>query len=168
MKKISLIILFSIVFNLKNIGGGTTDNVHYYYNHWKNKLKNNNVENVHGENVRTLNLECFINAIIFVETRGSNVHNPKENAIGYLQIRPVMVQDVNRIVGYNKFKHSDAWDKNKSIEMFKIYQDYYNPNWDWEKGARIWNGGPTGDRKQATLVYWEKVNLKLNAENIQC
>ena len=32
---------------------------------------------------------------------------------------------------------------------------------DWETLARIHNGGPRGDNKQATLKYWERVQEKL-------
>lgn len=169
MKKISLIILLTIIFNLKKSGNNDNVNVRLL-----DKLKND-IEN--AENVQTKETveidpdclrDCLIKSIIHVETRGHNVHNDKEDAIGYLQIRPVMINDVNRIIGWDKYKHSDAWDKNKSIEIFMLYQDYYNPEWDLERAARIWNGGPSGDRKSATLKYWGKVQENLNFHNIQC
>jgi hypothetical protein len=30
-----------------------------------------------------------------------------------------------------------------------------------EEAARIWNGGPTGHRKLATVTYWNKVKKHL-------
>ena len=103
----------------------------------------------------------FITSIIQKETKFNNVINHKENAVGYLQIRPIMVHDINRIVGYKKFTLNDRWNKEKSIKMFIIYQNYYNPDWDFEKGARIWNGGPDGHLQNDTFAYWEDVEKTL-------
>lgn len=106
--------------------------------------------------------EIFIDAIIYKETKHNNLINHKENAVGYLQIRPIMIRDINRIVGYKKFNLKDRWNKKKSIQMFVIYQDYYNPEWDFEIGAKIWNGGPTGYLKNETNKYWEDINDYIN------
>ena len=32
---------------------------------------------------------------------------------------------------------------------------------DWATCARVWNGGPKGASKTATLAYWAKVEAKL-------
>lgn len=97
----------------------------------------------------------FIDAIMYRESRrNSDSYNVGENAAGILQIRPIMIKDVNRIVGYNKFTLNDRWNINKSIEIFTTYQDHYNPEWDFERGSRIWNGGPDGSDQNSTLTYW--------------
>ena len=62
----------------------------------------------------------------------------REGAIGAYQIRPIMVATVNQIVGYNKYYLQDRTDSVKSVEMFMIYQNYYNPSWDEMKAALLW------------------------------
>jgi len=103
----------------------------------------------------------LIDAIIYVESRGDiNAHNIKEDAVGCLQIRPIMLREVNRLLGYNKYKLADRWNKEKSIEMFNIIKEHTkNPT--NEKLARNWNGGCYGYKKQSTLKYWYKVKEQL-------
>ena len=82
--------------------------------------------------------------------------NKKENAAGLLQIRPIMIRDVNRIVGYKKYTLNDRYNFSKSLEIFYIIQDHYNPEYDIEKAARIWNGGPDGIYQSSTINYYNK------------
>lgn len=109
----------------------------------------------------------LIQALIMVESSGNNsAYNEKEDAVGCLQIRRVMVKDVNRILkkqGKDKqFKLKDRWDCDKAVEMFEIYTDYYHPDADDETIARGWNGGPGGHKKQATEKYWSKVRSHID------
>ena len=103
----------------------------------------------------------LIDAIIYVERRGdTKAHNIKEDAVGCLQIRPIMLREVNRLLGYNKYKLADRWSKAKSIEMFNVIKQHTtNPT--NEKLARNWNGGWNGYKKQSTLKYWHKVKEQL-------
>ena len=111
--------------------------------------------------VRSIPKNNLIDAIIYVESRGDvNAYNAKENAVGCLQIRPIMLREVNRLLGYNKYKLTDRWNKVKSIEMFNVIkQNTTNPT--NEKLARNWNGGWNGYKKQSTLKYWYKVKEQL-------
>ncbi len=106
-----------------------------------------------------------IDAIIFVESGDNdNAYCEPEDAVGCLQIRQTMVDDVNRILKRKKsstrYSYNDRWDRELSIEMFTIYCNYYNLT-TAEEMARCWNGGPRGYKKRATQVYWNKVELKL-------
>ena len=111
--------------------------------------------------VRTIPKNNLIDAIIYVESRGdTNAHNISEDAVGCLQIRPIMLREVNRLLGYNKYKLADRWNKQKSIEMFNVIKEHTtNPT--NEKLARNWNGGWSGYKKQSTLKYWHKVKEQL-------
>ena len=111
--------------------------------------------------VRSIPKNNLIDAIIYVESRGDvNAYNAKENAVGCLQIRPIMLREVNRLLGYNKYKLTDRWNKVKSIEMFNVIkQNTTNPT--NENLARNWNGGWNGYKKQSTLKYWQKVKEQL-------
>ena len=103
----------------------------------------------------------LIDAIIYVESRGNTkAYNISEDAVGCLQIRPIMLKEVNRLLGYNKYKLSDRWSKDKSIEMFNVIKEHTTNPTD-EKLARNWNGGWNGYKKKSTLKYWYKVKQQL-------
>ena len=111
--------------------------------------------------VRTIPKNNLIEAIMYVESRGDiNAYNAKENAVGCLQIRPIMLREVNRLLGYNKYKLTDRWNKEKSIQMFNVIKEHTTNPTD-EKLARNWNGGWNGYKKQSTLKYWHKVKQQL-------
>jgi len=108
----------------------------------------------------------LINALIMVESSGNDsAYNAMEDAVGCLQIRPIMVREVNRILRKQddprRFKMKDRWDRDKSLEMFDIWQAFHHSNSDHEKIARNWNGGPKGWKKESTAYYWEKVQKHL-------
>jgi len=104
----------------------------------------------------------LISAIIQVESGGDTLaYNSKEDAVGCLQIRPIMVREVNRLLGKDSFTLSDRRSKAKSIQMFNILR-LHTKNPTNEKLARNWNGGYTGHKKQSTIKYWNKVKNNLN------
>ena len=108
----------------------------------------------------------IIDALMLVESSNNDsAHNISEDAVGCLQIRQTMVDDVNRILRRNKknirFTYDDRWCRYKSVSMFKIYCRHYNLT-TAEEIARCWNGGPKGLYNPATAVYWEKVQSIIN------
>ena len=109
----------------------------------------------------------LLSALMMVESRNDDsAYAPGEDAVGCLQIRKTMVDDVNRILNrqgknYN-FTYEDRWSRQKSIMMFEIYCDHYNLT-EPEEIARCWNGGPRGMNKEATSYYWEKVQNYLDS-----
>ena len=119
---------------------------------------------------KTPSIEPLIDALIMVESLGNDsaigdVHMG-EPSVGVLQIRPIMVREVNRILklkrsGY-KFKRKDRFSREKSIEMFMIWYEFHHKDSDYEKISRSWNGGPKGHRNNRTLHYWKKVQQELN------
>ena len=108
----------------------------------------------------------IIDALMLVESgNNDSAHNISEDAVGCLQIRQTMVDDVNRILKRNKknirFTYDDRWCRYKSVSMFKIYCRHYNLT-TAEEIARCWNGGPKGLYNPSTAVYWEKVQNIIN------
>lgn len=75
--------------------------------------------------------------------------------VGILQISKILVDDCNRIIGKKKYKYEHRYNKQASIEMFYIIQNYYNPSWDIEKAIRIWNGGPNYSKKKTDGYFRE-------------
>ena len=109
--------------------------------------------------------KSLIDALILVESSGrENAYNKKEDAVGCLQIRPVMVREVNRILKrlgrVERFTKEDRWDCGQSREMFYIWRNYHHKNSSDEVIARCWNGGPRGYKKRSTEYYWNKVQLQ--------
>ncbi len=115
----------------------------------------------------------LLNALIFVESRGNDSaigdrHLVGNEAVGALQIRPIMVKEVNRICkrigSHQRFTLKDRFDRQKSIHMFMIWKEFHHKDSDAEKIARNWNGGPKGYKISRTEKYWLKVEKQLNDE----
>ena len=99
--------------------------------------------------------DTFTEALIWVESKGEEKAVGKKDDIGVLQITPILLRDCNRIVGYEKYYLNDRYDRDKSIEMFNIIQDHYNPQHDFHWALKLWNSG-------APLSYHRKVMDKYN------
>jgi hypothetical protein len=102
-------------------------------------------------------------AIIQVESRGNDsAYNKSEDAVGCLQIRPIMVREVNRLLKIRgeerRYTLKDRWNRQKSIEMFLVFNRNIS---NFEEQCRRWNGGHNGMKKTATIKYWNKVKKKL-------
>ena len=114
-------------------------------------------------------ITSLIDALIIVESQGNDSAvgdtHLSEPSIGVLQIRPIMVKEVNRILKMKGTKHrykmSDRWDREKSIEMFRIWQEFHHDDSNYEEIARSWNGGPKGPKNPKTYSYWKKVENQL-------
>jgi hypothetical protein len=104
---------------------------------------------------REITLRRTFWAVAWVESKGDpRAVNRREQAVGIVQIRPIMVRDVNRIVGRGKYNLSDRTDVERSYEMFRTFSRYYAPRGTPEIWSRNWNGGPKGSQKQTTAAYW--------------
>ena len=104
----------------------------------------------------------FVCAVAMVESGGDpSICNEREDAVGILQIRPVMVREVNRIGG-GGFTLDDRWNVCKSLAMFRIHERHgIGVDGSHESVARTWNGGPRGMGKDGTEIYWTKVKRRL-------
>ena len=125
---------------------------------WENQIWDFNLSN---------NTTHLLSAIMYVESSyNDSAYNSYEDAVGCLQIRKCMVNDINRILIRQKsdlrFTYDDRWLRNKSIKMFDIYCKYYNLT-TAEEIARCWNGGPRGMSKPLTATYWKKVQENLDS-----
>lgn len=115
--------------------------------------------------VDTVKRDLLLEAMIIVESNGNDScigdRNLGRPSVGCLQIRPIMVREVNRILRKQKIKKkytlNDRYSRKKSIEMFYIWRDYHHSEDSDEVIARCWNGGPKGWKKKSTRYYWIKV-----------
>jgi len=110
-------------------------------------------------------MDSLIHAMIQVESRDNDsAYCASEDAVGCLQIRPIMVKEVNRIckrLGIEKtYELQDRWSRPESIQMLKIFARFYKLN-SFEDVARCWNGGPRGMTYASTEGYWNKVQNEM-------
>ena len=118
----------------------------------------------------------LVSALILVESRGNDSaigdrHIVGGEAVGALQIRPIMVREVNRILKIQKsdkrYTLKDRYDREKTIEMFYVWKNFHHKDSDFETIARNWNGGPKGYKNSRTLKYWSKVQKELDDTTIR-
>lgn len=123
-------------------------------------------------------------AVWSVESSRSLDPPPGDNgkAVGPLQIWEVTAADANRIANLTKrpkgattqsgeapLSGKATWssaDRNSleaSVEIFVVISMHYTPSADPELVCRRWNGGPTGEKKDATLAYWHRCQLALES-----
>ena len=112
-------------------------------------------------------------AIVTVESGGNAQAYSPGGAVGIAQIRQVCLADCNRIARQKgldlRFAPADRFDPDKARQMWDLYLSYYGEQYERETGqpptdevyARIWNGGPSGWRKDSTLEYWGRVQAFL-------
>lgn len=108
----------------------------------------------------------LLEAMIQVESRGNEAAIGDTHmdvpSIGVLQIRPIMVKEVNRILGKEVYTLEDRASREKSIEMFEVWKNHHHKNSSDEKIARCWNGGPLGYKYSGTDHYWAKVQSEMH------
>ena len=110
----------------------------------------------------------LVDAIHQVETSGrlGPIKGDGGAALGPLQIHKACWIDANMPDG----SYADCADLKYAKRVFARYMARYaterrlgRPVTDQDR-ARIWNGGPNGYKKSATVKYWLKVRKELNGE----
>lgn len=99
--------------------------------------------------------DYMIQALIIVESEGDPHAVGKTNDLGILQITPIYVKEVNRILKEERYDLSDRTNIYKSLEMFEVYQEHHNPDKDILTAIKIHNTG-------AGKWYIDKVMNQLN------
>jgi hypothetical protein len=108
-----------------------------------------------------MNLNSLISALMIVESSNNDLAiGDQGRAIGCLQIHKAVVLDVNRITG-SHYRWEAMTNRVAARAVCQAYLTHYGRGATIEQLARRWNGGPTGDRKAATVAYWAKVKKEL-------
>lgn len=151
MKKYLFLILLVVCFVIKadEFGHGLVYETEYYMEQHK--------------------MEELLDAIRKVESQNGKYLIGKNKEFGPYQMKNIVIDDVNRILGKNIYEYKDSMDEGKSREICRIYVDY----WAGKAGlrnnieamARIWNGGPKGYKKESTIKYWNKIKEVLYVNN---
>ena len=71
----------------------------------------------------------------------------KTNDYGIYQITPIYVKEINRLLGEQVYTHNQAFDIEKSVEMFNVMQSFKNPNQDIETAIYFHNKAPWYKKK---------------------
>ena len=113
-------------------------------------------------------IAILIAAIITVESGGDcGAVGDNGASVGPMQIQMCVVKDVNEYLRAPVFGSDDRRDLEASKYMFGVYMNRYatkkrlgrEPT--AEDVSRIWNGGPNGYKKEATVKYWNKVEKEM-------
>ena len=105
-----------------------------------------------------ISLNSLLDAIAIVESNNNPVAiGDNGKAVGMYQIWPIMVKDVNRILGRQEYTLEDRLNPQRSRAMCRTYLEHYCKGKSLAYMARCWNGGPNGYKKESTLKYWKKI-----------
>ena len=108
-----------------------------------------------------MNLTNLISALIAVESSGNDLAiGDNGRAVGPLQIHRGVVLDVNRFTGSN-YRWESMTNRAQARAVCAAYLTHYGRGATTEQLARRWNGGPTGDRKTATVAYWRRIQQEM-------
>ncbi len=102
------------------------------------------------------NWETYMMATAITESNCDSTALGASQDAGIFQITPIYVKEVNNILDSIQYKHKDAFNINKSIAMFYIFQSKHNPNFNINKAMRLHNPGG------AAINYYNKIkeNMK--------
>jgi hypothetical protein len=145
---------------------GTGASVGYFfgYGNGYNKAVAESAESAEMKKDTLSDCQILQLALIYTESEGNPLAVGKNNDLGCLQITPIYVKEVNRILEEEKYSHEDAFNPEKALEMFSIVQDYHNPEHDVDAGIRLHNRAPWYSQKvlrniQRIKQYEEYRNL---------
>lgn len=109
----------------------------------------------------------FFRAVHQVETSGrlGAIKGDNGRAFGPFQIHKSYWKDAVQFDKTIEGKYEDCANYHYSVQVVRAYLNRYAKaavqDYDMETLARIHNGGPTGHKKAATKVYWDKVEKAL-------
>ena len=139
--------------------------ISFYHTRQSNKEQTQQLEDLIFElvvndtnkiDIHIVDWHLFTTALMKVESDHSTTIIGKNDDAGVLQITPIYVKEVNRILGQQKYSLADRFDKYKSIEMFEVMNSRYNPEKSFYKAMRIHNpNAPESYRKAILNEYYK-------------
>ncbi len=108
--------------------------------------------------------QLFKQALIEVESGGDTTAEGKTNDKGLFQITPIYIDEVNRILGQNKYAHNDAYDPDLSDYFFELIQSTHNPNKELKKALILHNPNAMNEH---TMSYYE-YKVMYNFYKLKC
>lgn len=105
--------------------------------------------------------DIFLEALIMKESNGDPQAIGKTQDVGILQITPIYVKEANRLSGKG-FTLEDRTSVEKSMEMFNIIQDYWNPDKNIDKAIKLHNPGAGPEYAEAIYKNMEIIKSRYN------
>jgi hypothetical protein len=105
----------------------------------------------------------LLSALIQVESNGNDHARGRHGELGALQIKSIMVRDVNRIMGTH-YAHAQVTNRTISIFIAESYFSHYGKHLSDESLARIWQSGPKGLRRSSSRAYGRRVMRELERQ----
>ena len=105
----------------------------------------------------------LLSALIQIESNGNDHAKGRHGELGALQIKPILVRDVNRIMG-TSYTHAQVTNRAISIFIANSYLAHYGKNLSDESLARLWQGGPKGAKKSSTRAYGRRAMRELDRQ----
>ena len=104
-----------------------------------------------------------LSALIQVESNGNDHARGRHGELGALQIKSIMVRDVNRIMGTH-YAHAQVTNRTISIFIAESYFAHYGRNLSDESLARLWQGGPKALKRSSSRAYGRRVMRELEMQ----
>ena len=108
----------------------------------------------------------LLSALIHVESAGNDLARGKHGELGALQIKPIMVRDVNRLMG-TSYTHAQVTNRATSIFIANAYLSHYGRNLSDESLARLWQGGPKALKRSSSRAYGRRVMRELKRRTVK-
>jgi soluble lytic murein transglycosylase-like protein len=104
----------------------------------------------------------LLSALIQIESNGNDQAKGRHGELGALQIKPILVRDVNRIMGTH-YAHTQVTNRTISLFIANAYLAHYGKHLSDESLARIWQGGPKAIHRSSSRAYGRRVMRKLSS-----
>ena len=122
------------------------------------------VELLRKQNGELSNFDKLTLAIALTESRFNPEADSGAGDGGLLQLREIYIQEVNRLYG-TAYTFEDSFDIDKSLEMFRLMQEAYNPSKDLDEAIRHHNKSSAYKAKvlqnYGLICRYEAVRTKL-------
>jgi soluble lytic murein transglycosylase-like protein len=108
----------------------------------------------------------LLSALIQIESNGNDHARGRHGELGALQIKSIMVRDINRIMGTH-YTHQQVTNRATATFIANAYLSHYGRNLSDESLARLWQGGPKGSKKSSTRAYGRRVMRELHKRTVR-
>jgi len=108
----------------------------------------------------------LLSALIQIESNGNDHAKGRHGELGALQIKPILVRDVNRIMGTH-YAHTQVTNRTISLFIANAYLSHYGRNLSDESLARIWQGGPKAISRSSSRAYGRRVMRELERRTVK-
>ena len=108
----------------------------------------------------------LLSALIQIESNGNDLARGRHGELGALQIKPILVRDVNRIMGTH-YAHQQVTNRTISLFIANAYLSHYGRNLSDESLARIWQGGPNAIHRSSSRAYGRRVMRELERRTVK-